>query len=155
LASSQLKLPLQQIIHFLRRFWFALALVRSSCSEPALLNQARMDRRDSRLGLTQRLGACMRVVGAQDKVVIMPHSRAKDELYIGLRLEFDHAARQPEGNLPPLNPQGSVYDSAERGRAGLGDEDVTSPGHSQKQSYARDEPVETHEWSNFEDGFNQ
>src|ERR1700730_8240351 len=52
-------------------------------SESALLNQARLDRRDPRLGLTQRLGACMHGVGTQDKVVIMRHSRAKDELCIG------------------------------------------------------------------------
>jgi hypothetical protein len=51
------------------RFWFALALVSSSRSESALLNQARLDRRDSRLGLTQRLGACMHGVGAQDILV--------------------------------------------------------------------------------------
>lgn len=37
-----------------------------------------------RLGLTQRLGACMHGVGAQDKVVIMQNSQAKDDLCIGL-----------------------------------------------------------------------
>jgi hypothetical protein len=34
------------------------------CLESALLNQARLDRRDPRLSLTQRLCACMHRVGA-------------------------------------------------------------------------------------------
>jgi hypothetical protein len=45
---------------------------------------ARLDRRDPRLGLAQRLGACVPGLGAQGKVVIMRNSRAKDELCIGL-----------------------------------------------------------------------
>src|SRR6266436_3123658 len=74
-------------------------------SKYALLNQARLDRRDPRLSLTQRLGAGMHGVGAQDKVVIMRHSRAKDELCIGSGLEFDLVARRLEGHqftLPQL-----------------------------------------------------
>ena len=62
-------------------------------SKFALLNQARLDCRDPRFGLTQRLGACMHGVGAQDQVVIMRHSRAEDELCVGLGLEFDHDGR--------------------------------------------------------------
>ena len=42
-------------------------------SKYALLNQARLDRRDPCLSLTQRLGAGMHGVGAQHKVVIMRH----------------------------------------------------------------------------------
>src|SRR5580704_9201391 len=68
------------------------------CSKPSLPNQARLDRRDPRLGFTQRLGTCVHGVGAQDKVVIMRDSRAKYELCIGLRLEFDRCIRRPEGH---------------------------------------------------------
>src|ERR1700693_2317015 len=67
------------------------------CSKPSLPNQARLDRRDPRLGFTQRLGTCVHGVGAQDKVVIMRDRRAKYELCIGLRLEFDRCIRRPEG----------------------------------------------------------
>src|SRR6266702_4509248 len=70
----------------------------AGCSKPALLNQARLDRRDPRLGFTQRLGACMHGVGAQDKVVIMRDSRAEYELGIGSGLEFDRGVRRPEGH---------------------------------------------------------
>src|SRR5438445_3560876 len=66
------------------------ALVSCCCSEFALLNQTRLNLRNPSLGLTQCFRACMYGVGAQDKVVIMRHSRAKDELCIGLGLEFDY-----------------------------------------------------------------
>src|SRR6266853_3324645 len=72
------------------------ALLSSCCSKFALLNQTRLNLRNPRLGLTQRFRACMYGVGAQDKVVIMRHSRAKDELCIGLGLEFDYGGRRLE-----------------------------------------------------------
>jgi hypothetical protein len=75
-----------------------LELASARCSKPSLPNQARLDRRDPRLGFTQRLGTCVHGVGAQDKVVIMRDSRAKYELCIGLRLEFDRCIRRPEGH---------------------------------------------------------
>src|ERR1700693_3649067 len=92
------------------------------CSKFALLNQARLDLRDPRCGLTQRLDAGMHGVGAQDKGVIMRHSRAKDELCVGFGLEFDHGARRLEshqfalpqlvwdhnGTLPQSSPEDSV-----------------------------------------------
>jgi hypothetical protein len=42
-------------------------------SKYALLSQARLDLRDPRFGLTQRLGACVDGMRAQDEVVIMWH----------------------------------------------------------------------------------
>src|SRR6266853_1322629 len=72
------------------------ALLSSCCSKFALLNQTRLNLRNPRLGLTQRFRACMYGVGAQDKVVIMRHSRAKHELCIGLCLEFDYGGRRLE-----------------------------------------------------------
>ena len=82
---------LQEIVHFFRRFsCFGIGVLLLSKYAP--LNEARLDRRDPPLGLTQRRGASMDGVGAQDKVVIMRHSRAKDELCIGSGLEFDHGA---------------------------------------------------------------
>src|ERR1700730_918600 len=80
---------LQEIVHFFRRLsCFAIGVLLLSKYAP--LNEARLDRRDPPLGLTQRRGAGMDGVGAQDKVVIMRHSRANDELCVGLGLEFDH-----------------------------------------------------------------
>src|ERR1700730_4667305 len=61
-----------------------LEVAPARCSKLALLNQARLDRRDPSLGFTQRLDACVHGVGAQDKVVIMRDSRANYELCIGL-----------------------------------------------------------------------
>ena len=75
-----------------------LELASARCSKPALPNQASLDRRDLSLGFTQRLNACVHGVGAEDKVVIMRDSRAKYELCIGLRLEFDRCIRRPEGH---------------------------------------------------------
>ena len=75
-----------------------LELVSARCSKPSLPNQARLDRRDPRLGFTQRLGTCVHGVGAQDKVVIMRYSRAEYELGIGSGLEFDRGVRRPEGH---------------------------------------------------------
>src|SRR5260370_8961442 len=111
----------QKIIRLLRGVSSALALVPSCCSKTALLNQARLNLRNPHLGLTQRFRACMYGVGAQDKVVIMRHSRAKDELCIGLGLEFDYGGRRlwgpqvaplhvvpvQNGNPPPGRPQDS------------------------------------------------
>src|SRR5260370_14645954 len=57
-----------------------LEVAPARCSKLALLHQARLDRRDPRLGFTQHLGACVHGVGAQDQVVIMRDSRAKYEL---------------------------------------------------------------------------
>src|SRR6266404_3774472 len=62
--------------------WRPLELAPARCSKPPLLNQAPLDRRDPRLGFTERLGACVHGVGAQDQVVIMRDSRAKYELCI-------------------------------------------------------------------------
>src|ERR1700688_3774359 len=88
--------------HWVRSRRFDAAASRTGCplvvSKPALLNQARLDRRDPSLGFTQRLGACVHGVGAQDEVVIMRDCRAKYELCIGLGLESDRGVRWPEGH---------------------------------------------------------
>src|SRR5260370_27562193 len=101
------------------------ALLSSCCSKFALLNQTRLNLRNPRLGLTQRFRACMYGVGAQDKVVIMRHSRAKDELCIGLGLEFDYGGRRLEcrqfallqfvRNQNGTHPQGGPEDSVPGG----------------------------------------
>src|SRR5436853_7488958 len=82
----------QKRFRFHRGFRWS-SIVPSCASEFALLNQARLDRRDPPLGLRQRFGACMHGMGAQDKVVIMRHSRAKNELSDGLGLSLDQGAQ--------------------------------------------------------------
>src|SRR5260370_37474344 len=47
-----------------QRFSFAPTLVPACYSKPVMLNQARLDRRDPGVGLTQRLGAGMHEVEA-------------------------------------------------------------------------------------------
>src|SRR5258708_12823683 len=73
----------------------------AGCSKLALLKQARLNRRDPHLGFTQRLGACMHGVGAQDKVAVMWDRRAYYELRIELGLEFDRGGHRPEAPHPP------------------------------------------------------
>ena len=74
---------------------------RGGCLQAALLNEARPDRRNVRLGIAKRLRRCMDRVAPQDEIVLVRSGRAENELGLGQRFEFDRLARrlEPAGSL--------------------------------------------------------
>src|SRR5260370_7412425 len=97
--SQALRRPVHHWRPLMRR---PLELASARCSKPSLPNQARLDRRDPRLGLTQRLGTCLHAAGAQDKLVIMRDSPAKHELPLAFPPQLHPSIPTP--NRPPFPP---------------------------------------------------
>jgi hypothetical protein len=70
--------------------------------QTALLNVARSDRRNVRLGIAKRGRRCMDRVVPKNEIVLMRSGRTENELGIGRRLELDRLARRLESREVPV-----------------------------------------------------
>jgi hypothetical protein len=75
---------------------------RGVCLQTAFLNEARPDRRNVRLGIAKSVRRRMDRVVPEDEIVLVRSGRAKNELGIGQRFEFDRFARRLESREVPV-----------------------------------------------------
>src|ERR1700730_6889480 len=80
----------------------ALAAAVMRVLQTAFLNEARLDRRNVRLGIAERVRRCMDRVAPQDEIVLVRSGGAENELGSGQRFEFDRLVRRLESREVPV-----------------------------------------------------